>query len=350
MLSAMRGRTDAPEWHDQLKLAEARMVAPHGPLRRAFTAFMWGTMTGPPKTEPQRPLTEGDLWSEAFTELGFALIDLFGGRAEQAVRTGEVALAGFRTVGDRWAMVLALDLLARIADFSGDRPRFHTLISEAMDHVAELGSVEDQAQLLCRRAYHSARGGDLAEARADYEQAVLTGRRAGSPELVAEASCGLGDVARFSDDLTAARGWYELALGSSPAESFMTSATRARVQVGLGRLAEAHGDMDLARSQFDLAVTTALAGRNLPEVAPAADGLAAVALHDGDPELAAILLGAAVALRGMPVSGDPDVARTVDETRRELGERFEEAYRRGAAMTRDEALTLLGERPSAFGA
>lgn len=57
---------------------------------------------------------------------------------------------------------------------------------------------------------------------------------------------------------------------------------------------------------------------------------------------AAVLLGVGAAVRGMAVVGDRDVAATAAEATRVLGpDAFAAAYASGAAMNRDEAITLL---------
>ena len=60
-----------------------------------------------------------------------------------------------------------------------------------------------------------------------------------------------------------------------------------------------------------------------------------------DAERAALLLGAAVALRGTAVTGDPDVARAAARDRARAPPAFAAAYARGAAMTPDEARARL---------
>jgi hypothetical protein len=58
---------------------------------------------------------------------------------------------------------------------------------------------------------------------------------------------------------------------------------------------------------------------------------------------ASLLLGVAVALRGTTVAGDRDVARIAADARDLIGaEAFASAFARGAAMRREEALTVLG--------
>ena len=89
---------------------------------------------------------------------------------------------------------------------------------------------------------------------------------------------------------------------------------------------------------FDEAGAAARGPRLAGDLAEVAVGRAEGALLGGDAEGGALLLGAAVALRGMAVTGDPDVARTAAAIPAEV---LAEAYARGAAMTREEALTAL---------
>ncbi|WP_207926544.1 BTAD domain-containing putative transcriptional regulator [Actinocrispum wychmicini] len=337
------GRTDAPERETHLKLSESFMDASRGPLRRPFTAYLWAATTGPPKGASQRALASDDLWSESFTVLGNGILHLYDGSTEAADRECTRALAGFRAIGDRWAMAIALNILAALTDARGDK-RFLPLVEEALRLVAELDSVEDTASLLRRRGHHFARHGDLDAAESDFARVVASARQAGVPEFLADGYWGLGEVARFRGDLGEALRLQELALATCTHGPYTTGEARARILVALGRLAEEDGDMDQARSRFDLAVTVALASRNMPNAAASAEGLAGVALRDGDAELAATLLGAAVALRGTALAGDPDVESVSSKARASLGAGYGTAFDRGASLARDEALTLLGQR------
>jgi hypothetical protein len=77
--------------------------------------------------------------------------------------------------------------------------------------------------------------------------------------------------------------------------------------------------------------------------ADVAEGLAGVALLDDDGERAALLLGAGTALRGMALTGDPDVSRDARRARTLIGETaYASAYGRGAALSPEEALSLIG--------
>jgi tetratricopeptide (TPR) repeat protein len=240
-------------------------------------------------------------------------------------------------------MANALAELAVLADWRGDRASSVALTEEALDLAGQLDSAEDVADLLCRRAEGSIRAGDLASAHADYERVAELTRRASLPEKLAEAHRGLGEVARLRGELAEARRCCEVALAECPTEWFSAEGTRSAILIALGWIAEAEGDPVEARAWHHQAVTAAVRTRGFTAVAGAVEGLAGVALLDGDAARAALLLGAARALRGAPVAGDPDVARVSAAARARLGDiAYEQAYQRGAAMTRDETLTLLG--------
>ncbi|MDP4511373.1 hypothetical protein [Nonomuraea turcica] len=62
------------------------------------------------------------------------------------------------------------------------------------------------------------------------------------------------------------------------------------------------------------------------------------------PKQAALLLGIAVALGGTALAGDPDVARAAAEAIAAIGaEAFAEQFGTGAAMSREDALTMIDE-------
>ena len=72
-------------------------------------------------------------------------------------------------------------------------------------------------------------------------------------------------------------------------------------------------------------------------------GLADVTLADGDGALAARILGASTAIRGMPDLSHVDGLRVTEACRRALGAAaFEMAYARGAAATTVQIGELVG--------
>ena len=213
------------------------------------------------------------------------------------------------------------------------------LLGEAMGLVGELGALEERSDLLCRRADVHIHAGDLDAASADLELAAELARRAGAGDKVVSASYGLGEVARLRGDLAEARRRYEEVLSGAYPERFIASAMRAGAYVGLGWIALAQEDGDEARGKLRQALEMTLDHPVFTHRPHALVALAGVALLEGDGERAALLAGAATALRGALVPGDPDLARVEAGARRLIGdEAYEAARARGAALPAGEAL------------
>jgi predicted ATPase/DNA-binding SARP family transcriptional activator len=343
--------------HGHLEAAQSFVNAMDRPARQPLLTVLSALAGGPPGEDVdvgplrQRHLTGPDPWARALMQFGEGYLRLVDGQAAEAEREFAAALADFRALGERWGMAAALAELAGLADWRGDRDRSIALTDEALDLAGQLDYADDMADLLCRRADLGVRSGDLDSAHADYGHAAELARRAGNPAQLAAAHCGLGGVARLRGDPALARRLCELALAECPTGWFIAEATRAEILVALGQVAAAEGDTAAARDWHRQALA-AVGGRwGATIAAGASEGLAGVALLEGDGEQAALLLGVGAALRGAPPAGDPDVARVAAATRAGIGEpAYRRAYQRGAAMTRDQALTLLGAPPSASGA
>jgi predicted ATPase len=322
------------------------------PLRYPFLFLLWMLSERPKATDAGAlaELVGPDPWARAFSRIGDGLGALYAGQAELAEQHFTESLNGFRALGDRWGEASALEKLAEFADRRGDLARFSALMDEAVRLVGELGSAEDTADLLCRRADGVLRGGDVASARADYERAAVRARAAGAPVMLARAHGGLGEVARRSGDLAEARRWFELALDGCGSASLSGGEIRAKLLTGLGWTAASEGDRDAAAALQQDALAVALDHTNLPSAAAAVEGLAGILADRDEGERAAFLLGVAVALRGSTVSGDADVAAIEATARARIGaDAYVNAFDRGARMAPDQAIEELGGRRSAIG-
>ncbi|WP_344864590.1 BTAD domain-containing putative transcriptional regulator, partial [Planomonospora alba] len=284
--------------------------------RQPFIHVMWAMVAGPPEPEVAAELMRrwrrfepDDPWLTAIMHFGWAYFQLFDGNLEEAGREFALALAEFRAIGDRWGIAQTTSGLADLADRHGDRARAVALTDEALDLAGRLGATVDVAELLLRRAHGRLRDGDAAGARDDYTQAAGLGRRTGAWEVVAAGHLGLGELARHRGDLDEARRQCETALARCSTGWFDAEETRTRVCVALGWIAEAEGDAAGALAWHRRAFTSGHRTRDLTLVARIAEGLAGVALLEGDGERAALLLAEAAALRGGPPAGDPDADR-----------------------------------------
>jgi hypothetical protein len=112
----------------------------------------------------------------------------------------------------------------------------------------------------------------------------------------------------------------------------LVAPTRMANLLTAGRAAE-------ARELFPTVVKATLAER---DIARAAELLARLLLAEGDPAGAATALGMSQAIRGVFDHGEPELNELVTELEARLGvPAYDEAYRRGAELARDEALARL---------
>ncbi|EMD24125.1 ATP-binding protein [Amycolatopsis azurea] len=321
------------------------------PLKHPYLFLLWAFSPRSKAKEGERLAARigPDAWSQAFARIGDGLGAQYRGRVTEAESHFSAALDGFRALGDRWGQASALEKLAEFADWRGDHPRFRELMDESIRLALDLGAVEDTADLLCRRAEGVLQAGNVEAARADYEAAAEQARAAGTPLTLARARGGLGEIARRSGDLAAARRWYGSALGLA-VDPVTGGETRIHLYTGFGWTAVAEGNLDEATESHQEALATALEYANLPGAAQAVEGLAGVLAGRGEDERAAFLLGVAVGLRGAPVIGDLDVdAVTARVTARIGAARYGEAFERGRETPPEQAIRTSGQRRFTLG-
>ncbi|MEO7614818.1 MAG: BTAD domain-containing putative transcriptional regulator [Streptosporangiaceae bacterium] len=326
--NAATGALEQPELAVHLARADAILDSIQRPLRQPFTHAIWALAAGPPKDHAQAMKLrgkqfEGDPWAESLFLVGSGFLHLFAGETNEAEADLTRALRGFRAIGDRWGTTQTLDALAALAEQRGDHDTASSLLGEALELVEELGSVEDTADLVCRRG-DGLLASDPAAAQADYERAAKLAAKAGSPSRLAAAHRGLGEVARLAGDLRQARILHEIALEELDANWFMGD-VRALTLLGLGRINLAQHRLAEARGRCVGALSAALCFPRNPVLG--AEAIECLAGTEPDSTQAAVLRGAAAALRGPQLAGDPEPS---------------EPYARGAALTIADILTLTG--------
>ena len=218
--------------------------------RQPFLLFLAAVAGGPPAAGPaalaeslQRQASRlgPDPWIHALCAVGLGLAWMYDGRPDRARPELAVALRGFRALGDRWGMIMALAADAELAYLGDDGAAAVAPLAEALRLAGELGSAIDRADLLRARGDGHVRIGDLDRAEDDYAAAVESARRAGAPEITAAALAGLGRVAGLRGDPGTARRRYDEALSECPTGWFGAEATRSAVHDALGRLAGDRG-------------------------------------------------------------------------------------------------------------
>lgn len=306
--------------------------------RNPALLLLLGVVSGPPGDDDaliersRMLLANSDAWSLALAPTGYGLRALMQGdlgTAEEFLREGAQA---FRSIGERWGLSMALDHLSQILIWTNRQAEALETMNEALRLMRELGASDDNADLLCRRGGSKLLHGDAAGARADLELAIEIARRAGMPESRAAGYVGLSFLARHEGDLAAARALSERALAECSGGSFAAEGVRAGAKISLGWVLAAEGDVDGAEELHRLALVSADRWHDSTTMACAVEGLAGVALIRGDAERAAVLIGAAVTMRGTPFAVDLDAALLRTTVRERLGDDFDLAYRRGLGL------------------
>src|SRR5262249_54581661 len=161
-------------------------------------------------------------------------------------------------------------------------------------------------------------------------------RRVGIPEVTCWATWAQAVLARLDGDLDLAG--QRLAEAVEVARHrFVGPQARALVASEEGIQAAARGDLASAAGHHARAGSTALESVDSPVVALTLVGLADLELRQGDQPRAAMLLGAAVGVRGTRDLSLTDEVRLTEALR----ERYDEDYRRGSGTTIDTVPELL---------
>jgi predicted ATPase/DNA-binding SARP family transcriptional activator len=337
---AEQARAVAERTGDELNLAWANLVV-------AQLTFM----SGDPALGAEmldRALTAikatDDRWSLAAALMARAEIARYSGDLAACRRDAEVALAEFRARGERFGMAYALDTLAFTAETGGDYQRAVGLVEEATGLADELRLPEFEAALHGRLGMLLSLQGRHRRAQALLGQALAEAEQLGWKSGLAWIRGLVGQAARRRGDLDEARLQLERALGWCREKD--ASAIAAPTLAWLGVVLELQGDLAAARSVHREGLDHAGRIGDPRAVALALEGLAGVAGATGDAERAALLLGAAGAMREsagapLPPAERIDVDRIEAAARRVLGEaRLGELLQRGAALPADQAVAL----------
>ena len=261
-------------------------------------------------------LTEGQQWLEAALARGSTaaaplaralrgagILAMEQGDNERGTALFERSLALYRELGDKRGLARALGGLGMVALDHAEHGRAETLYTEALGLAREIRATDIMGSLLNN----------------------------------------LGETARLRGDYGAARQLYEEALQvSGEAGPHLTST----ILGNLGMVALSEGDIATARQRFEesLPITVKLGGRS--GIAAALEGLAELAVREGQLERAARLLGACEALREtinvhVSVADLAEYDRTVTALRDALGEQALAAlWAEGRAMPQEQAIAL----------
>jgi predicted ATPase len=338
----------AMAWMEAAVELVRRVGTPESPLLRlvepmylTFRTLESGATVTP--TDVRMPVDDPDPWISGISRVMRAHLSLNFGRSHaEAELDFHRALAVFRGLGERWGMAFTLSSLATVAGWRGD---FGTAIAhadEAVRCVVELGASEDEVEFRVKQVQLLWADEQHARAHAELALADRTARRLGIPQVRSLVANTAGNVARLEGDLVLAAELARRAEAWMP-DRAVAPQYRSIVVSSRGFLEAALGDLDEARRQHRHSIALAVSSFDAPVVAQAMVGLAEVALDDGDPQLAATMLGAGVGIRGRPDLSFLDGVRVAARTEAALGAAaFERAHQRGLSATAAQIGELAG--------
>ncbi|GIE51136.1 SARP family transcriptional regulator [Amorphoplanes nipponensis] len=287
--------------------------------------------------------TDPDPWLRAIAKMIVSQLRLnFGQNPDVARAELREALDGFRAIGERWGIGFSLSALGDMAAAQGHFEDAVTWQREAIALVREVGIREDLPQLEMKLAHQLWLSGDRTEARRLLKQARETAEEVGFGEVMAFVEYGYASIAREEGSLDEARRRMARAAELIDARSYATQ-FQAMTRSAQALIEAAAGDLPAARDLHRAAVVLAAESRDSPVMAQVLVGVADYVLRDGDPARAAMLLGAADAVRGAPDRSMPDTDRIAELARATLGEAgYQEAYRSGGGVTMATAVDATG--------
>ena len=270
-------------------------------------------------------LDDEDPWVRALARLHLGKMrTILGHGGREADEHLELALAEFRTIGERFGISFALiELAERIAvrgDFAGACANYE----EAIAAVMEVGTVEDVIPMRSRQAQLYWLLDDEDSSAAATAEAQRYAERVTWPGALAHLALSQAELARWRGDAEEATRQLGLATTLLGDEAEHIRAGRHDL---LGYLAN---DLDEARKHRAAACEAAADAGHAAVIARILVGVADLALRCDQYEQAARLLAASVAVRGLPDRSHPDEARIEQTVRRRLGEaKFAEAALEG---------------------
>jgi|HubBroStandDraft_6_1064221.scaffolds.fasta_scaffold06187_5 predicted ATPase/DNA-binding SARP family transcriptional activator len=347
-------RDTGTDWFRRAAELAAQVPAPVSPILPLISPLSRLFGASDPAQGPVRPEIFDDAasdphpWVSAIAQIlrAHAALNL-GGHHAQAEADFLAAAGILATIGERWGQAVALGGLGRLEGWRGEHAAAVGHYRQAREFAAAFGSTEDEVLLRLFMVRELWLLGERETARAELARARPDAERLGLPEVVAFAAYTTGDLARLDGEPEAAREALVRAIQlASPAN--VSQQIRAVAATGLGYLAGADGDLDAARDWHARALAAARSSADAPVIAEALTGLADLALREADPERAAELIGASVAIRGTENRSVIDEKRVADGARSVLGEAgYGAAYQRGQCATLDTLAALVPLIPGA---
>lgn len=314
-------------------------------LEPLFVIF-GGSMTEPELHRVEPIMADPDPWLRAMGHFIYAQASINAGRIDRVDEHFEAALAGFRSVGDRWGMAFSLSGQAEVHAWRGEHRASVARFEESLRLMAELGTMEDGPYIFMRLSNELWLLGEEDRATELLTTSLRMAERTGLPASIAAVHYQLGEFARRRGAPAEALDRLERALYligdlQGPLQF------HALIHTAMGLVHSAQGEAGRAAEHHTTALAAAVSSWDAPVIAAAVTGFADLALRDGQVVRAAELLGAAEGIRGMPDLSSPEPQRLTELVSSAAGaEAFTAASERGRRMTAGDVLDLLRiERP-----
>ncbi|WP_308164071.1 BTAD domain-containing putative transcriptional regulator [Nonomuraea sediminis] len=322
-----RDQYQAQEW-----IHKAHRFTQRSGSRHPMLAFveLWERMLEEPTDflpvfEPL--IVDDDPWVRAqarITRGRFRL--MLGGDETDVDIDAEIALAEFRTLGDRMGISLSLTFLADRLAMRGEFARACEHYEEAAVALTEVGATEDVAISRARQAQLYWLHGDERSSASAMAEVQRYADGIAWPDTLAELELAKARLARWRGEPDKAH-QHLATVWEMLGNRELSDLARARTMDLYGYLTE---DLEKARARRSEAFSAAVATAYPPLIADVLVGIADLALREGQDEQAVRLLAASDSVRGTPDRSLPDAPRIAAETRNRLGETvFAEATRDG---------------------
>jgi tetratricopeptide (TPR) repeat protein len=278
---------------------------------------------------------------------GLAYMSRYQGDLLASQNAAQEAVAIWREVGDKWWLAFTLGRVGGNLLIQGDVKGARQIQEEAVRLARE---AEDKWALgdvlgnLCRVYKNS---GDYKTARSVQEEGLAVYRSVGDTSCIAEALEGLGTLAHMQGDYEQAAVLYKEGLETCRELHYVGSLLSLLIE--LGCIVQSLSDNDQAEAYFTEALVLAQEIGDKENAACALAGLGGVAGARGNPDQAALLLGASESIFGALGIGVfssyhqclVDYNRWVAHVRAQLEETtFKAVWAEGRTMTLEQVIAL----------
>ncbi|WP_445194971.1 ATP-binding protein, partial [Streptomyces phytophilus] len=253
-LKALAARVDPERGHPMLAVLEPGIAVVTDDDERGLAAI-------------DERLGHPDPWARALLRMIRAAFRENRGYAPGLEEDLEAAAAGFREVGDRWGLAMALHQLGEYRALLGDTERARSGFEEALGLMREVHAADDVGQLRTRLAQLEAAQGRTEAAHAELHRVLRAAVRDGRSHVAALCRDVLGDLARWAGEWDEAARWYDEALATLRRGGMAVPQIEAIVRTGRGLLACARGDLAGARDELATGLGIAMGVKDMPVVA-----------------------------------------------------------------------------------